>query len=239
MTATLPITGLPTSGLPDRVLVVGDPARAALVSERLAGWEPIAANREYHSYRGLWRGEPVAVVSHGVGSAGAAVCFSELAKAGARRVIRAGTCGGLQPQVSDADLVVVTGAVRDDGYTGGVVPIEFPAVADADVVAGLRASAPEAHLGIVLTSDVFYPFEVLGSNLERWQRAGCVAVEMECAALFVVAALSGLRAGAILAVDGNPLATGDTAMAGYDPDRSEVRAAVDRMIVAALDALVG
>lgn len=235
---SLPITGLPSADLPQRVLVVGDPARARAVADRFEDRRVVATKREYHSYTGTWRGVPVVVVSHGVGSAGAAACFTEVARAGASRIIRAGTCGGLQPGVTDGDLVVVTGAVRDDGFTRGVVPVEFPAIAHPDVVAALRSEAGDSHLGIVLTSDVFYPFEILGSNLTRWHVAGCVAVEMECAALFVVAALTGMAAGAVLTVDGNPLAAGDTGMQDYDPDRSEVRSAVERMIDVALAALV-
>jgi uridine phosphorylase len=235
---TLPITGLPTSGSPPRALVVGDPTRAALVAEKLDNFEPIAANREYHSYRGSWNGTEVMVVSHGVGSAGAGVCFAELIRAGASHILRAGTCGGLQPTVSDGDLVIAVGAVRDDGYTRGLVPVEYPAVADPVTTAALMQAAPGAHRGVVLTSDVFYPSEVLGSNLPLWQRAQCIAVEMECAALFVASSLANVRAGAILAVDGNPLADDDETMDSYNPDRTIVKDAVAAMIDAALTALV-
>lgn len=237
MSKSLPITGLPVSGLPSAVLVVGDPARAAKVASRLTSSSRIAANREYHSFSGTWNGSSVAVVSHGVGSAGAGACFSEVIKAGATRIIRAGTCGGLQEGVSDGDLVIAIGAVRGDGYSRGVAPLEYPAVAHPAITSRLISAAPSAHLGIVLTSDVFYPSEVLGSNLPMWQRAKCVAVEMECAALFVAASLAAVEAGAILAVDGNPLAKSDESMEGYNPHRSVVVDAVDTMIDAALTAL--
>ena len=78
---------------------------------------------------------------------------------------------------------------------------------------------------------------MLGSRLELWQRAGCVAVEMEAAALLVVAALHGVAAAAVLAIDGNPLAADDTAMEGYDPFRDVVRDAVDTVVTIALDAV--
>ncbi|NNE96424.1 MAG: nucleoside phosphorylase [Acidimicrobiales bacterium] len=238
MTAVLPITGIPVAGCPERVVVVGDPARAAKVAERLDDSRSMAAKREYHSYRGRWNDIEVMVVSHGVGSAGAGVCFSEIIRGGARRIIRAGTCGGLQPDVADGDLVVAIGAVRDDGYSRGVVPLAYPAVADPGITAALQSHAPGAHRGIVLTSDVFYPSAVLGSNLPQWQAAGCIAVEMECAALFVAASLSGVAAGAVLAVDGNPLADSDESMEDYNPDRQVVADAVSDMIDAGLNALV-
>ncbi|MEX2625347.1 MAG: nucleoside phosphorylase [Ilumatobacteraceae bacterium] len=247
----LPILGLDAAAVPERVLVVGDPARAALVAERLDDPVHVGTNREYATYTGRHRGTTVAVVSHGVGAAGAGVCFEELCRAGARIIVRAGTCGGMQPGVVDGDLVVATAAVREDGLTERLVPLSYPAVASAPVVSALRAAAADrddrpaggarvgtVHEGVVLTHAVFYPGPVLGSDLERWQRAGVVAVEMECAALFVVAGLAGRAAGAILAVDGNPLATADDDMSDYDPGRPVVHAAVDRMITVALDAVV-
>lgn len=237
----LPILGVRADDVPARVLVVGDPARAERIAGLLDDANQVGRNREYVTFRGCHRGTELAVVSHGVGSAGAAVCFEELCRGGAQRLIRAGTAGGLQDDVVDGTLVVVRAAVRDDGVTARLVPAGYPAVADVDVVTALRAAATEAGQpvveGIVLTSDLFYPHAVLGSDLARWQRAGVVAVEMECAALFVTAALHGAAAGAILAIDGNPLREGDDDMSGYDPHRDIVVDAVDRMIAIALDAI--
>lgn len=237
----LPILNVRVGDVPDRLLVVGDPTRAERISTRLDGAREVSRNREYVLFEGGHGGERIGVVSHGVGSPGAAVCFEELCRAGARRLIRAGTCGGLQPHVLDGAIVIARGAIRDEGLTAHLVPPAFPAVADIDVVLALRAAAVEAGAeaveGIVLTSDLFYPHEVLGSDLPMWNRAGAVAVEMECAALFVTALLHGISAGAILTADGNPLVEADADMSGYDPHRSVVRDAVDTMITIALDAV--
>lgn len=239
----LPILALRAEQVPSRVLVVGDPARAARIAGRLAGGQEVGRNREYATFVGAHGGETVAVVSHGVGSAGATVCFEELCRAGARRLIRAGTAGGMQPAVRDGAIVIARGAVRAEGTTAHLVPAGFPALADPDVVLALRDAAGRADRpvteGIVLTSDLFYPHDVLGTDLPMWQRTGVVAVEMECAALMVTAALHGAAAGAILAVDGNPLEEGDDDMSGYDPHRSVVIEAVDQMVAIALDALAG
>lgn len=228
--------------MPERVLVVGDPARAALVAGHLGDATALGRNREYVSFVGSHQGIPLGVVSHGVGAPGAAVCFEELCRAGARRLLRAGTAGGMQDDVVDGTLVVATAAVRHEGMTSRLVPPGFPAVADADLVVALRTAAAAAgrdvREGIVLTSDLFYPHDVLGSDLALWQRAGVVAVEMEVAPLLVTATLHGVAAGAILAVDGNPLAAEDHDMSGYDPHRSIVTDAVAAMIAIALDALV-
>lgn len=238
----LPILGVQRTDLPGRVLVVGDPSRAEQCASLLEASTEIGRNREYATFRGTHHGQSVAVVSHGVGAAGASVCFEELCRAGVRRIIRSGTAGGMQDHLQDGALVIVSGAVRDEGLTERIVPLGYPAVPSHNVVADLRTAAAgrgdEVHEGIVLTSDLFYPHPVLGSNLQLWQRAGVVAVEMECSALFVVAAQHSVAAGAILALDGNPLAQGDTTMADYDPHRTVVKSAVERALHVGLDALI-
>ena len=235
-----PVLRVTSDDLPERVLVVGDPNRAARVAKRLEEMSTLGQFREYHTYRGTHRGVEVAVSSHGVGAPGAAICFEELHQAGARRLIRAGTCGALTPAVADGDLVIATAAIREDGLTHTLVPSTFPAAASLDVT-NLLTDATEglgrpAHVGTVLTAAAFYTADVLGSSLELWSQAGAVAVEMECAALFVIGAMHGFETGAILAVDGNPLQRSETA---YDPHRQVVHDAVDAMIGVALDALIG
>jgi len=227
------------SEVPARILVVGDPARATRVAELLDDSREVSRNREYVLYAGTHDGEAVGVASHGVGSAGATVCFEELCRGGARRLVRAGTAGGLQPEVVDGHLVVVQAAVRDEGTTAKIVPPGFPAVASMEIVESLRvgvaARGRASASGIVVTSDLFYPYPVLGSDLDLWVRAGCVAVEMECAALFVVAAMHGVQTGAILTIDGNPLAAFSDDMSDYDPHRPVVDDAVAAMVDIALD----
>jgi uridine phosphorylase len=238
--AFMPILAIRAGDVPARVLVVGDPARAERVAAHLDDARQLARNREYVTFGGRHRGEDIGIVSHGVGSAGATICFEELCRSGARRLIRAGTAGGMQPHVRDGALVVARGAVRHEGVTANLVPLGFPALADIDVVLGLRTAAVHGGRdvieGVVLTSNVFYPHDVLGSDLPLWQRAGVIAVEMECAPLFVTAALHGVSAGAILAIDGNPLAEQDDDMSRYDPHREIVARTVDEMITIALDA---
>ncbi len=241
----LPLTRLPVAELAPNVVVVGDPGRARAVGERLGEARELASNREYLSIGGTYRGVPVTVVSHGIGGPGAGVAFEELCRGGARRIVRAGTAGGLRPDVDDGAVVVATAAVREDGLTDLLVPPGYPAVADPWLTLTLEDAARAAGVGedrlrrgVVYSNAAFYPHDVLGPRLELWQRAGCVAVEMEAAALFVVAGLHGVAAGAVLAIDGNPLATGDTAMEGYDPFRDVVREAVDAVVTAALEAAV-
>lgn len=230
----LPSLRVRAGSLPAGVLLPGDPARAARIAERLEEREELAKNREFHSYRGLWNGVRVGVVSTGVGAPGTAICAEEAIRAGARVLIRVGTAGSLQDSVQDGDLVVVVGAARAEGTTPRLVPAELPAVADPEVTERLWNEVQRRGLravrGVVVTLDAFYR-GVLDLGLDAYSQAGALAVEMECAALFCVAALRRARAGAILAVDGDARrsSSGD-----YNPHRSVVQAAVDAEIEVAL-----
>lgn len=239
----MPVLRILPAELPECVIVVGDPDRAERIAGRLEQSEQLGRYREYVTYRGLHRETPVAVTSHGVGAGGAGICFEELCRAGAKRLIRVGTAGGMQEAVRDGHLVVVTGAVRDDGFTDRLVPSGYPALASHRLTESLRSAASSCdvtvHEGIALTSAVMYPHEILGSNLELWQRAGALAVEQECASLFVLAGLHQVEAAAILTIDGNPLADENVDMADYDPHRSSITEAIDTAVGIALDAVTG
>ncbi len=236
-----PLTRLTPADVAGRALVVGDPGRAERAAGLLEDGRKIAENREYVTYGGRFEGRRVCVTSHGVGAAGAGLAFEELARGGARVMIRAGTCGAVRSGVADGDAVVATGAVRDEGLTPRLVPLGYPALAHHQVIAALSAAAEEEqapyHAGLVLTTDLFYPSEALGQDWTVWQASRVAAVEMEAAALFVIAALHGVKAGGIFAVDGNPTRAAED-MSEYDPHRQVVADGVGRILRVALRALV-
>lgn len=132
------------------------------------------------------------------------MCFEELIKLGAKVLIRGGTCGSLQPTLTEGNLIVVTGAVRRDGVTDMLVPPSFPAVSDVRIVSKLEKTALESgipyEVGLCVSEGVFYDGP-LGNQNELWAKIGVKAIEMEVSTLFVIASLRGVRAGAILAVD--------------------------------------
>jgi uridine phosphorylase len=239
MGQTLPHLLLRPGDLPDVVLVPGDPKRAEKIAESLDGARQLAANREYHTYRGSYRGMDVAVTSAGVGAAGAVIAYEEAIRAGARTLIRVGTAGSLSDVVVAGDLVVVVGAARGEGVSRQLVPLEMPAVADPDVTAALwsacEADGGRAHRGIGLSVDAFYR-GVLDLGFEAYAAAGALCVEMECSALFIVGTMRRVRTGAVVAIDGDArsAASGD-----HDPHRDLVRRAVEREIRIALDAAHG
>lgn len=237
MTEQVPNLKIILGELPERVIVCGDPNRAARIAARLANHRKIAENREYHSYTGMWKGTKVAIVSHGVGAPGAAVCFEELIRAGAKTIIRVGTAGSYQKDVLPGSLVISSSCVRRDGLTSQLVPEGFPAVADRKVTDSLTqaaaASGLPAHEGMTLTLDAFY-MGVLEFPHQLFKKAGVIAVEMENAALFVIASLRNIRSGAILSIDGYADADFHEE---YNPDTDTVAKAVEASAHIALDAI--
>ena len=208
---------LEKSDLYRRVLVCGSPERAHAMSALLEDAKPVAKNREYHSYLGKYRGEWILIMSHGVGAAGAGLCFQELIDVGAKAIVRVGTAGGLYHETQIGDIVVATSAVRKDGLSVQMIPVEYPAVADLEtslsLLTILRNKGWTGLSGTIVTSDLFYPGH-MDSQLELYQKAGAIAVEMECSALFVIGALRKVRTGALLVLDGNPLKWNE---GHYDP----------------------
>lgn len=242
MQKLLPHTRLEVGHVSEAVLVCGDPARAATIAGYLDHASLLAEWREYRSYRGTFHGRTLTVCSHGIGAPGAAIAFEELITAGAKIIIRVGTCGGIRPEVQAGHLVVVTAAVDHTGYGREVVPAGYPAVADAEVVLALHQIAMgqprPCHTGFVLTRDAFYGGVPLPTtpDYQTMAQAHVLAVEMECAALFQVGHLRQIKTGAILAADGNVLHSGEAAHT-FDPHQPGVQAATAAAIQIALAAL--
>jgi uridine phosphorylase len=222
------------------VLVCGDPERARRISEYFDNPRQIAGWREFHSYAGEYRGLRVTATSHGIGAAGAAICFEELIRAGAKTIIRVGTCGSYIPDVRAGDLILAQAATREEGVTAELVNLALPAVADLDVMHEMRHIAQaradvKFATGIIRTHGAFYA-GVEPNPHEYWIEAGAVGIEMEYATLLVIATLRRIRAGGIFVVDGNPAEARD--MTGYDPHKQSVEDAKGRAIEIALDTLV-
>lgn len=198
------------------VILPGDPKRCAKIAEYFDDPVLVADNREYVTYPGYLDGVKVSVTSTGIGGPSASIAMEELVKAGADTFIRVGTCGGMQLDVKSGDLVIATGAVRMEGTSKEYAPIEFPAVADIGIVNALIASAGEMkeeyHAGVVQCKDAFYgqhapeampvSYELL-NKWEAWKRLGCLASEMESAALFIVASTLHVRVGSVFLVVAN------------------------------------
>ncbi len=192
-------------------ILPGDPGRVEKIAAFLDNPVFVAQNREYTTYAGTIAGERVLVTSTGIGGPSAAIAVEELYMTGVRTFIRVGTCGGMQTEVLAGDAIVVTAAIRMEGTSKEYLPPEYPAVADFSVTSALVGAAKKlgtrVHTGVAQSKDSFYgqhspqrmpvSYELL-PKWEAWKAAGCLASEMECAALFSVAASLGVRAGAVL-----------------------------------------
>ncbi|QNM04805.1 uridine phosphorylase [Qiania dongpingensis] len=194
-------------------ILPGDPGRVEKIAGYLQNPVFLGQNREYTSWSGELAGERVLVMSTGMGGPSTAIGVEELYQTGVRTMIRVGTCGGMAEQVMGGDLVIANGAIRMEGTSKEYVDIAFPAVADFQVTKALEQAAIDLgarfHLGIVQCKDSFYgqhsPDRMpCGKELEEkwnmWIKAGCLASEMESAALYIAAQILGIRAGCILNV---------------------------------------
>ncbi|MCI8554255.1 MAG: nucleoside phosphorylase [Clostridiales bacterium] len=192
-------------------LLTGDPGRVESVARLLERPRFVTQNREYVTWEGYIGEERVLAVSHGIGGPSTAICAEELILCGAKTLIRIGTCGGMALAVQGGDLVAASSAIRMDGTSREYMPLEFPAAADFAVTAALAEAARQlklpCHIGVVQCKDSFYgqhsPESMatapeLTAKWQAWIQGGCLASEMESAALFIVAAVRGVRAGCIL-----------------------------------------
>ncbi len=198
------------------VILPGDPKRCEKIARHFEDAKLVADSREYVTYTGYLGGVKVSVTSTGIGGASASIALEELVKCGADTFIRVGTCGGMQENIMGGDLVIASGAIRMEGTSKEYAPIEFPAVADVHVLNALMKAAEEDgdpyHVGVVQCKDAFYGQHDPGSKpvsyelmnkWEAWIRCGCLASEMESAALFVVGSYLRVRVGSVFLVVAN------------------------------------
>jgi uridine phosphorylase len=221
----------PTAPLAERVLLPGDPGRALALSQALLE-EP----RMFNHNRGLWGytgrapdGEPLTIQATGMGGPSAAIVLTELIAMGARRAIRVGTCGALDPSLELGDLVLAREALCADGASRALGGSER-ASADPGLTAALAATAPGARSGTVVSVDLFYERGPAGDG-----REGALAVEMEAATLFALGFLEGVAVGCLLVVSDTFGPDGERRRIEQEP----LLLAAERMGAAALAALTG
>lgn len=198
------------------VILPGDPKRCEKIAKHFEDARLIADSREYVTYTGTLEGVPVSVTSTGIGGPSAAIALEELSKVGADTFIRVGTCGGMQTNVCGGDIVIANGAIRMEGTSREYAPIEYPAVPDVTVLNALITAAEKKnityHAGVVQCKDSFFgqhepevmpvSYE-LENKWQAWLRMGCLASEMESAALFIAGSFLRVRVGSCFLVVAN------------------------------------
>lgn len=223
----------------EAVLLPGDPLRAKWIAETfLADARQVNGVRNCLGFTGSWQGKPVSVQATGMGQPSLSIYVHELINVyGLKTLIRVGTCGGLNAKVKVRDLIIAQGASTDSAIVrDAFTPFNFAPIAD---FALLRAAADRAeargmraHVGNMLSSDVFYHVEPGLGGYGRLPSHGVLGVEMEAAALYTLAARFGVKALAICTMT-DCLITGDQISA---QDR---QTSLKDMVTLALDVAVG
>jgi len=224
MSDSQPITGLRPGSVAPHVFLCGDPARVPRIARGWSGVTEQCRVREYLVVTGTLDGVRLTAASTGIGGPSTAVLLEELVKLGAHTFLRVGNSGGLDPSLALGDLVVTTGAVRDDGTSRSYVAPEYPAVADHELVGALLAAGRErgarCRAGVTWSLDAFYVRNAVltpeggmasmsaGSYWTRthadritdMRAARVLNCEMEAGTILTLASLFGVRAAAICVV---------------------------------------
>jgi uridine phosphorylase len=232
--------------LNDVALVPGDPDRVERIAGHCEDVEEVSENREYKVVNATYEGTELTICSTGIGGPSAAIAVEELARVGVETFIRVGTTGALQRDIDIGDMVVATGAAKEEGTTKRYESGTFPAVPDYGVLSALVDAAEasegdesggDVHVGPVVTDDAFYA--ETEAYVEEWEDAGLQCVEMEAATVFSLARRKGLAAGAVCTVDGNLVLGTQKGAAGEEELPEKAKDNVERAIGIALDAAAG
>ncbi len=222
-------------------LLPGDPARLDRIRPFLKGATELAYNREYRSLVGTYQGVRVLAVSTGIGGASAGIAVEELSRLGVKNMIRIGSCGALQPEVKLGDLILVSGAVRDDGASKTYLDPIFPAVPNNELLFACVRAATERkvahHIGIARSHDSFYTDREEEIDA-YWAKRGVLGCDMETAALYTIGHLRGIRTMSIL----NNVVACETstldAIGSYVDGESAAMLGEEHEILVALDAFL-
>lgn len=219
----------------DTVLLPGDPLRAKYIAEEhLEGAVEVTSVRNALGFTGNFKGMPVSVLGTGMGIPSASIYSHELVtQYGAQRLVRVGSCGGVQEHVALRDVILAAGACTDSQvnrarYAG----LDFAAIADFGLLRTAADAAAAAgipvHVGNVHSADLFYDPRDTATTMRAM---GVLGVEMEAAGIYGVAAEHGVRALTVLTVS-------DHLVTGEQTTSDERQTTFDDMVQIALEGLL-
>ena len=236
----MPHIGLPSDLGIEYAILPGDPARVDKIASYLDNVEDLGFNREYKSVCGTYKGVKVLAMSTGMGGTSTAIGVEELARIGVKVAIRVGSCGAMQPEIHLGDLILVNGAVRQDGTSKGYAPVENPAIPDYEILKACIESAKELDVdyvvGINRSHDCLYGEENQGAT-EIWSPRKVVSSDQETSALFVVGMMRGMKTASILNVVANHNADILESVGKYADGASATQAGERNEILVALEAI--
>ena len=182
-------------------ILPGDPGRIDRIAAHLDDVKELEYNREFKSISGTYAGTEILAISTGIGGCSAGIAVEELNNIGIKAAIRIGSCGALSQDISLGDLIIASGAVRDDGPSKAYLPEIYPAYADISLCAALIRMAESMklryHEGVILSHESFY-HEENDTESEYWSGKGLLGADMESAALFTIGRLRGIKCASVL-----------------------------------------
>ncbi len=224
-------------------ILPGDPGRVDRVAEYLTNPQQLAFNREYKSVLGTYKGIPILVMSTGMGGPSTAIGVEELAKVGIKAAIRIGSCGCLTGDMHVGDILLVSGAIREDGTTKSYVPTEYPAIPDRILLDACEMSAISQSfpykVGLARSHDRLYDdVDEAKQTRDFWAKRGVLGSDMETSALFVVGMLRGMKTASILNVVAVPESSVADGVGAYNSGESSAADGEQREILTALESFV-
>lgn len=189
----------------DIVLMPGDPLRAKMIAENfLRDARLVNTVRNMLGYTGIYRGKPISVMAHGMGIPSISIYATELIREyGVRTLIRLGSCGAIKSDIALGDVLIAMGASTDSKINRTrFMDHDFAAIADYGLLARTVETAQRlrkpVRVGNVFSADLFYSVQPqLFAVMEKMQ---ILAVEMELAGLYSVAAEHGVQSLGVLTV---------------------------------------
>lgn len=198
-------------------ILTGDPGRVSNIAERFtSNYGEIAYNREFRSFLVEYSKVPIVIISTGIGGSSASIVMDELATIGVKTFIRIGTSGSIQDYIKTGDVIITTGSVRLDGASLHYAPIEYPAIANYEVINALVNAAKTIKVkfftGITVSTATFYPGQErydsfssyvinnLKGSKDEWKKLNALNYEMESATILTLANVFGLKAGCVTGV---------------------------------------
>ena len=182
-------------------LMPGDPKRVDVIASCLENVEELTFNREYRSIIGTYKGMKVIGISTGMGGSSVAIAIEELKNIGVHTMIRIGSAGAMQKGIDLGDLIIVEGAIRDEGTSKNYIDSIYPAVPDYRLINHCAQVAKENnypfHTGIVLSHESFY-YDEDQQDCEKWSKKGVLGSDFETVALFTVGRLRNIYTASIL-----------------------------------------
>ncbi|BFH74113.1 purine-nucleoside phosphorylase [Sulfurisphaera javensis] len=220
----------------EKVIIAGDPGRVKSLSKFLEDPQLVNENRGFLIYTGKYKGERISIATHGIGGPSIAIVLEELTMLGGKIYVRYGTSGALVPELNIGDYVLVTGA----SYNPTSLVYQYfkeqacvSATPDFELTMALynsfKSKGLKVSVGNVFSSDAFYAEDE--EFTKKWSERGNIAVEMECATLFMLSKLRKIKSGAVLIVS-------DSLVKGGWISKEELEKKVNEGAIAILDALV-